>query len=49
MKSKDYVKYLGVLLDYNLSWKNHTEYVALKISKTIGIQKYGTLSPFVLC
>ena len=29
---KDYVKYLGIL-DYNLSWKNHSEYIALKIGK----------------
>ena len=34
---KDYVKYLGLLIDYNLSWKNHIEYIALKISKVVGI------------
>ena len=34
---KDYVKYLKELIDYNLSWKNHIEYVTLKISKTVGI------------
>ena len=32
---KEYVKYLGVLIDYKLSWKNHIGSVALKISKTI--------------
>ena len=34
---KDYVKYQGGLLDYNLSWKSYIEYVALKIYKPIGI------------
>ena len=37
LEYKDYVKYLGVLIDYNLSWKNHIEYITLKISKTVGL------------
>ena len=32
---EDYVKYLGILIDYNLSWI-HIEYIAFKISKTVG-------------
>ena len=31
------VKFLGVLIDDNLSWKNHVEYVSSKISKCIGV------------
>ena len=34
---KEHVKYLGILLDSNLSWKFHIEYVALKLSKIIGV------------
>ena len=34
---KECVKYLGVLIDCKLSWKNHIESIALKISKTIGL------------
>ncbi len=34
---KDCIKYLGVLLDKNLSWKNHIQHVKLKLSKGIGI------------
>ena len=37
LECKEYVKYLGVLIDYKLSWKNHIGSVALKISKTIGL------------
>ena len=29
--------YLGILLDINLSWQFHIEYVALKISKISGV------------
>ena len=32
---KDHVKYLGVLLDSNLSWKFHINNVALKVSRTV--------------
>ena len=31
------IKFLGVLLDENLSWKDHIKYTENKISKTIGI------------
>ena len=37
LECKEYVKYLGVLIDYKLSWKNLIGSVALKISKTIGL------------
>ena len=37
LEHKTYVKYLGVLIDKNLSWKYHIDFIALKISKTIGI------------
>ena len=34
---KEYVKYLGVMIDNHLSWKHHINYVALKICRNIGI------------
>ena len=34
---KNYVKYLGVLIDDHLSWKYHIDHIATKISKTVGI------------
>ena len=37
LESKDYVKYLGIIIDANLTWKAHVDYIALKISKTVGI------------
>ena len=33
LKRKNYVKYLGVLIDENLSWKYHIVHLASKISK----------------
>ena len=37
LERKDHVKYLGVIIDQHLSWKHHTNYIALKISRNIGI------------
>ena len=37
IKEKDYIKYLGVLIDNKLNWKQHAQYVNMKISKGIGI------------
>ena len=37
LECKEHVKYLGILLDSNLNWKFHIEYVALKISRIIGV------------
>ena len=37
LSATDHVKYLGVLLDSNLSWKFHINNVALKVSRTVGV------------
>ena len=37
LEHKEYVKYLGVMIDNHLSWKHHVSYIALKISRNIGI------------
>ena len=37
LESKEYKKYLGVLIDSILSWKHHINFISSKISKTIGI------------
>ena len=37
LECKEYVKYLGVLIDSHLSWKFHIDYVAFKLSKIVGI------------
>ena len=34
---KNYVKYLGTLIDKNLLWKIQTDNVATKLSKTVGL------------
>ena len=33
LNCEDYIKYLGVLMDKNLSWKYHVEHVLSKLSK----------------
>ena len=37
LNQSDCVKYLGVLIDKNLSWKQHIQHVNTKVSKSIGI------------
>ena len=37
LERKDYIKYLGVLIDNHLTWKYHISHVASKISRNIGI------------
>jgi len=34
LEHKDYVKYLGILIDKNLSWKHH---IIISISRTVGL------------
>ena len=37
LECKDYVKYLGMLLDKNLIFTNHIDQIIIKISKTVGM------------
>ena len=37
LERKECVRYLGVLIDSNLSWKHHVTYISTKISKSLGI------------
>ena len=37
IKQVDFAKYLGVIFDSNLTWKNHINEFCLKLSKTVGI------------
>ena len=37
LESKNYVKYLGLLIDSGLTWKYHIDYIATKISKSVGV------------
>ena len=34
---KEYVKYLGVYIDADLSWKYHIEHISQKVSECVGI------------
>ena len=46
LERKDPVKLLGILIDCNLKWKYHIDFISLKIRKTIGI--LARLRHFVL-
>lgn len=35
LENKDYVKFLGVLIDKHLTWKQHSDYNYSKINKII--------------
>ena len=37
LECKEIVKYLGILIDNNLSGKHHTDHIVIKISRTIGL------------
>ena len=37
LTNKEYVKYLGILIDSHLSWKHHIDYISTKVSKTVGL------------
>ena len=37
LEHKDYVKYLGILIDHNLSWKHHIDHIIIKVSRTVAI------------
>ena len=37
LECKESVRYLGVIIDNNLSWKQHIDRVAIKISGTVGL------------
>ena len=37
LECREFVKYLGVLIDYKLSWNNHIDTIFLKISRTVGL------------
>ena len=37
LEKKDHVKYLGVLIDEKLTWKNQISYICSRISKNTGI------------
>ena len=37
LERKDFAKFLGIFIDFNLKWKHHIDFISLKISKTIRI------------
>ena len=37
LEQKDYAKYLGVIIDKQLIWKQHIKQLNIKISKSIGL------------
>ena len=37
LEPKVYIKYLGILIDQNLSWKYHIDSIVTKISKNVGL------------
>ena len=37
LECKEFVRYLGIIIDNNLSWKYHIDHVAIKMSRTVGL------------
>ena len=33
LECKEFVKYLGILMDNNLSWKHHIDHIQLKLAE----------------
>ena len=36
LECKEVVRYLGIIIDHNLSRKHHIDHVAIKMSRTVG-------------
>ena len=50
LECKEYVKYLGVLIDNHLSWKYHVDYIAVKIKPGFHMSgKSQTIGDFTFC
>lgn len=48
LECKEFIKYLGLIIDKSLSWKQHIDHVATKISKIVGlIAKLRHFIPYV--
>ena len=45
ISQENYIKYLGVIIDYTLSWKHQIKNISCKISRAIGVMY--KLSPFL--
>ena len=37
LECKEFIKYLGILIDSHLTGKHHIDHIAIKISRTIGL------------
>ena len=37
LERKEFIKYLGILIGNNLTWKHHIDHITIKISRTIGL------------
>ena len=50
IEKQEFIKFLGVLLDGNLNWKEHIKYAENKIAKNLGLlyRKECLTSPLVL-
>ena len=48
LERKGYVTYLEIIIDCNLAWKQHIQFISLKTSKSRGIFKLSKLRNFVL-
>ena len=48
LERKGYVKYLEIIIDCNLAWKQHIQFISSKTSKSRGIFKLSRLRNFVL-